>query len=141
MEQTTLRDHWGNLAVTISCKGIVFEAGKIWLRMNERNDWELPGGRLDEGEQPEDAIRREIREELDAEISEPALVDVYVWKKSFGTNTHVELVTFKCDVKNRLGQFEALGEAGRAQFKLFSVGEALTLDNLPLPYKRALRKL
>ena len=38
-------------------------------------------------------------------------------------------------------QFEALGEAGRAQFKLFSVGEALTLDNLPLPYKRALRKL
>ena len=141
MEQTTLRDHWGNLAVTVSCKGIVFEAGQIWLRMNERNDWELPGGRLDEGEQPEDAIRREIREELDAEISEPALVDVYVWKKSFGTNTHVELVTFKCDVKNRLGQFEALGEAGRAQFKLFSVGEALTLDNLPLPYKRALRKL
>jgi hypothetical protein len=46
--------------VPISVKGIVFEDGKVWLRHNERNEWELPGGKLDEGEQPEETVVREM---------------------------------------------------------------------------------
>ncbi|MDO4713039.1 MAG: NUDIX hydrolase [Candidatus Saccharibacteria bacterium] len=93
-EQTTLRDAWGNLAVTLSCKAIVRDGDAIWLRKNERGDWELPGGRLDEGEQPEQTIVREIREELGLELVSPRLVDMYIWKKDFGTTTHVGIVTF-----------------------------------------------
>ena len=62
-QRVTLRDEWGNLAVTLSCKAIVRDGNSIWLRKNERNDWELPGSQLDEGEQPEQTIVRDIAEE------------------------------------------------------------------------------
>ena len=140
-DQVTLKDAWGNLAVTLSIKGIVFEAGKLWLRQNERGEWELPGGRLDSEEQPEQTLVREIREELGREISEPKLVDVFIWKKDFGSTTHVGIVTFSCEAESISGEFEIEGEAGTAGFRAFSVEEALRLPNLPEVYKRAICKL
>jgi len=36
--------------------------------------WEFPGGKVEPGEAPEDALRREIREELDVEIEVGELI-------------------------------------------------------------------
>ncbi|QCT41059.1 NUDIX hydrolase [Candidatus Saccharibacteria bacterium oral taxon 488] len=140
-QRVTLRDEWGNLAVTLSCKAIVRDGNSIWLRKNERNDWELPGGRLDEGEQPEQTIVREIAEELGVELVSPRLVDVYIWKKDFGTTTHIGIVTFAGDVGRKVGGPELNGEAGKAEFQKFIIRAALQLDNLPEVYKRAIRKI
>lgn len=51
---------------------IVDDAGRIFATQRGYGDWkdwwEFPGGKIEPGEQPQEALEREIREELDAAI-------------------------------------------------------------------------
>ena len=40
-----------------------------------KDGWEFPDGKIEEGETPQDALKREIMEELDTEIKEGELID------------------------------------------------------------------
>lgn len=44
--------------VPVSVKGIVFDDDGVWLRSNERGEWELPRGKIDPGEQPTETVVR-----------------------------------------------------------------------------------
>ncbi len=49
--------------------GIIIEKGKLLVCQRTRHQtmplkWEFPGGKIEEGEQPRDALRRELEEEL-----------------------------------------------------------------------------
>jgi 8-oxo-dGTP diphosphatase len=49
--------------------GLIWKAGKILVCQRTRHQpmplkWEFPGGKIEEGEQPRDALRRELDEEL-----------------------------------------------------------------------------
>ena len=57
---------------------MIVKDGKIFATQRGYGDykgwWEFPGGKIEEGEAPEEALVREIREELEADIS----VDEYL---------------------------------------------------------------
>jgi hypothetical protein len=46
----------------VSVKGVVLTASGVVLLRNERDEWELPGGKLEPGESPAACLVREIEE-------------------------------------------------------------------------------
>ena len=63
--------------IPVSAKGVLINSeGRVLLLKNERNMWELPGGRIEQGEQPEQALIREIDEEIGITVSVKQLIDV-----------------------------------------------------------------
>ncbi len=64
----------------ITVVGLVHvEAGRLLVvRSRNKKAFYLPGGKIEPGESLEDAVRREVREELGIEISAPAHLKRYV---------------------------------------------------------------
>lgn len=58
--------------------------GKILLIHAPNSRWQPPGGRLDVGEQPEEAFRREMREELGIEIEPQGILHTFVFTSASG---------------------------------------------------------
>ena len=58
---------------------IIRKGGKIFATQRGYGEWkdwwELPGGKMEAGETPEEALKREIREELSTEISVDEVLD------------------------------------------------------------------
>jgi 8-oxo-dGTP pyrophosphatase MutT (NUDIX family) len=78
----------------VSVKGIVVRDDTVVLVRNRRDEWELPGGKLEIGESPEVCVAREIEEELGLDVTTTSLVDSWVYDIAAGT--HVLVLTYGC---------------------------------------------
>lgn len=81
---------------------VIIRDGKVFSTQRGYGDWkgwwEFPGGKMEAGESPEEALVREIREELDAEISVGRLLDTVEWDyPSFHLTMHCYICSLVSD--------------------------------------------
>lgn len=117
----------------ISVKAVVRWGLQVPLLRNERDEWELPGGKLEEGEAPADCLTREVQEELgwSVEFVHPS----HAWVYRIRPDRHVFVLTY-------FGDYEGSTQPAYShEHKSLQLVDWREVDELhmPAPYKEAIR--
>ena len=118
----------------VSVKAVIDVAGRIPLLRNERDEWELPGGKLEVGESLEDTVRREVREELGLTVQDVSLA--HAWVYPITPERHVLVIAYSAPYH---GSEEPRLTHEHKELGLFAPEEIEAL-NMPDPYKQAIRQ-
>ncbi|MDR2248963.1 NUDIX hydrolase [Acinetobacter sp.] len=118
----------------VSVKGILVLDEQILLLKNERDEWELPGGKLEPNEDIPSCLIREIKEETGLDVQVVAVLEPYIYKVL--DITAVLIIPFKCQVES----FESMVISH--EHKEIGLFDVHTLDqiNLPEGYRKTIQQ-
>jgi 8-oxo-dGTP pyrophosphatase MutT (NUDIX family) len=120
------------MAYPTSIKGVLLVDRQVLLVKNSRDEWELPGGRIDEGEDHAQTVSREFAEELSLNVAIRAPIDSYLFEVIPGRR--VLIVTYGCTL---VGEFRPAISHEHTEHCLWPV-ERLSELNLPAGYRRSI---
>jgi 8-oxo-dGTP pyrophosphatase MutT (NUDIX family) len=117
----------------VSLKAVIVWKGRVPLLQNERDEWELPGGKLELGEDPRSCLAREIEEELGwpAAVGSP----LHSWVYEIRPDRHVFVLTYLATYD---GDTEPIYSHEHKALQLVPLDEIDSLT-MPTPYKDAIR--
>lgn len=89
----------GNMKTVKVVAAVIKKDNKIFATQRGygelKDGWEFPGGKMEEGETPEEALRREISEELDIQVSVGSFIDTIEYDyPAF----HLSMDCFWCEI-------------------------------------------
>ncbi len=116
------------MKTVIVVAALIIEQGKILVTQRKKDAshgllWEFPGGKVKEGEEPREALRRELREELDVEVEVGMIFDVVFY--SYPAYP-ILLLIYRCRVEKGL-----LNPIGCHDFRWVNLRELETLAMPP----------
>ncbi len=116
----------------VSVKGIVIREDRVLLLRNERDEWELPGGKLDLGEEPASCVEREIAEEVGWTVTAGPILDA--WQYHIRDGVDVLIVTYGC---HTITDAAPVVSNEHKEVGLFTATEAAAL-RMPDGYKKSI---
>lgn len=121
------------LTYPVSIKGVLVRNGQVLLLRNERDEWELPGGRLEPSESPEECVVREIGEETGLPVVVAGIIDTWLYHIEVARK-NVFIATYGCTT---LSQDTPVLSHEHKQLGQFHEHEVPALP-MPAGYKRSI---
>ena len=121
-----------------SIKGVLIQDGRVLLLLNERGEWDLPGGRPEPGEEHRAALLREVQEETGLGVEVGSSLGEHLFEVLPGR--FVRIVAYACRLTDGCDVMLSEEHLGTSWVPVAELGPTIAGHALPVGYLGAIRQ-